>query len=124
MGTLWKFLTLGPKAIATLWRLVKYVEQLDKSGLRKFSDIWWAQVRWDLEKMIVNATKGQDKGLRGLVQIDNQFLRGCGILLKSEAILRIYKAQSMLDRMKAEEALDSKLPAKSIKEWDFRVNGF
>jgi hypothetical protein len=83
---------------------------LDKEGVTRFSDDWWRRLRWKIELFVDNLVVNQDKGWRKLVSLDNQFLRGVRILLKSDRLKEIEAAPDELAKIGARHSLSNKLP--------------
>lgn len=111
-----------PKVIAYFWRAVRWVQDQDAKGVKFLSDEFWARVRKAMEEFVLRLAKGQDKGIRGQFQTDNQILKGFGIVLKSERIAQIYNAATPTQRLAAEAQLTTKNASRSVQAWELHGN--
>lgn len=111
-----------PKVIVYFWRAVRWVQDQDAKGVKFLSDEFWARVRKAMEEFVLRLAKGQDKGIRGLFQSDNQLLKGCGICMKSDRIAEIYSAATPNQVRAAEARLSLKDPTRSVQAWERHGN--
>lgn len=116
IGSLFKTITWLPKVIASTYRAVKWCQQKDAEGVRFLSDAFFAEARKAAEVKVLDLVDGQDKGIRGLFDTDNQILRGCGIFLKSDAILDVCVAKDS-EKAGARQKVREKDAKKSVQQW-------
>jgi hypothetical protein len=110
MKTLWIIIAGARSAWAA-------AREIDTALTGKFTPLWWVHWRANIERRIVWAYDRRDRGVLKLIKVDNAFLLGLLLLLKSNAVYAIYQSLDESEQAHASrEALAKKDPRRTMKE--------
>lgn len=100
-----KFLWAAMAGLKEVW---VHIQEMDQQNVLKFSDAWWLSLRKFLENWLYDQSLKSDQGWRKMFASDNQLIRGGQLLLKSNRLADLAKAEGLFELKVAEKALREK----------------